>query len=282
MISYRRPVVIATELKMRRTQFQGCFLLVEGQDDRYFMQSFTSPALCKIVVVEGKKNVCDTIDILNAENFQGVLGLVDADFDRVMGSSNTRSNLFMYDAHNLETMLIYSSALERVLLEFGSKDKIDRFDQNVREALIAMALPLGYLRLHSLQSRLDLTFAGLKYHTWVELASFESCVSKLIREVQNRSHRYDLSVDQVRSIIDALGNAGHHSAEICTGVDLIEILSIGLRRMLGSNKALDVNGEILKRDLRLAYSEQEFLVSNLGQSIQEWELNMRGQFQVFK
>ena len=76
----RRPTIIANEIRMKRSQYQGTFLVVEGRDDRLFMERFICHEICKIEVAEGKENVCEVLRILESDNFMGVLGLIDADF----------------------------------------------------------------------------------------------------------------------------------------------------------------------------------------------------------
>ena len=95
------------------------------------------------MVVQGKQNVCEVVRILDNDNFDGVLGLVDADFDRIEGVPARGPNIVMPEYHDLETMLLCSQALDRILVEFGSQDKIDDFGENVLDALINRALPAG-------------------------------------------------------------------------------------------------------------------------------------------
>ena len=122
---------IATEIRLTRSQHSGSFLVVEGRDDRLFMEGFTCRVTCNIMVAQGKQNVCEVIRILDESNFAGVLGLVDADFDRVESIPSRGPNILMPEYHDLETMLLCSPALDRILIEFGSQDKIDDFGENV-------------------------------------------------------------------------------------------------------------------------------------------------------
>src|SRR5712691_9695166 len=108
MIS-RRPVVIANEIRMKRSQHAGAFLVVEGRDDRLFCDRFTSSADCKLVVAEGKTSVCEVIEILEDSGFVGSVGLVDSDFDRILTPELMRSNIVATDAHVLESILIRSN-----------------------------------------------------------------------------------------------------------------------------------------------------------------------------
>ncbi len=261
----------ANEIRLRRQLFSGAFLVVEGTDDRAFMASFSCSENCRIEVARGKENVCNVIKVLEDDSFKGVLGLVDADFDRIDSPQCRSCNVLMSDFHDIETMLVCSPALERVLAEFGSQKKIDKLEESVPEVLFKTALPVGYLRLHSLRNRLELKFGHLDYSAWIDRRSLESSTMDLIEEVKNRSQRHDLCSKTLEAALEELKEADHNPREICNGKDLIEILSLGLRGKLGSNSALEVKSEVLRRSLRFAYSEQNFTNSDLYKEILQWE-----------
>lgn len=271
---------IANELRMVRSQFKGVFLLVEGKDDRLFMQKFISQENCKIEVAQGKDNVCRVITILDKDDFEGALGIIDADFDRINGIPNRSPNLVMPECHDLVAMLVHSPALERTLIEFGSGPKIESFNEDVLAALISRALSIGYLRLYSLREDLGLQFRGLSYSKWINHRSFKSSVNELIVAVKNHSQRPELSSRVLVDSVEALYASDYDPKEICNGTDLIAILSIGLRRVLGNNSAQSVDPERLKTSLRLAYSDHDFSVSTLRNEILKWQAMVPG-FRVF-
>ena len=272
---------IANEIRQTRSQHPGPFLVVEGRDDRLFMEGFTSSAACRIMVVQGKQNVCEVIRILDESNFDGVLGLVDADFDRVESIPSRGPNILMPEYHDLETMLLCSPALDRILIEFGSQKKLETFGEDVLDGLISRALPPGYLRLYSMRNELSLTFDGLNYSAWIDRASFHVHTTRLINEVKNRSQRQNLSSNTLETAIRQLETAGFHPREVCNGADLIEILSIGLRSKLGNNSPSEVRADILRRSLRLTYTKQDFTMSTLGRDIRVWE-SRSDEYQVLR
>ena len=276
---HRTADEIANEIRMTRSQFLGVFLIVEGRDDRLLMQSFVSTETCTIEVAEGKENVCSVVAILDEDHFDGVLGIVDADFDRVEGIADRGPNLVMPECHDLMAMLVRSPALDRTLGEFGSRPKLESFREDVLEALVARALPLGYLRLYSLRAQLPLRFSGLDYSAWVDRPTFGVSTQKLIEEVKNLSQRHDLSSSELAADVEDLENLNYDPREICSGTDLVGILSIGLRGTLGSNNATQVSSERLKSALRLAYSTQHFLQSELFKDIKKWQ-DGKTRFQV--
>ena len=178
-------------------------------------------------------------------------------------------------------MLIRSPALDRLLVEFGSREKILGLGESVVEAIVDRALPMGYLRLHSQRNDLRLKFDGVTYTAWVDRASFDTNIANLIREVLNNSQRHDLSHDILRDGIAELQEANYDPFEICCGEDLIEILSIGLRGKLGSNQPNQVNTNTLRQSLRLAYEGQEFRDSKVGKAILTWQDQLTD-FQVLR
>ena len=276
-----RAVHKANEIRLKRQIHAGTFLVVEGRDDRLFMQQFASSEKCQIEVAQGKDNVLEVIRILNEAGFPGVLGLVDADFDRLHSSDKGECNLVKPEYHDLETMLICSAALDRVLVELGSQQKLISFDEKVLDALICRALPLGSLRFYSLRYNLKLKFNGIRYSAWINRVSFTGCIRRMVEEVKNFSQRHDLNTDIIEQAILDIMDAGYDPRELCNGTDLIEILGIGLRGRLGNKQPNEVNASSLKQYLRLAYSDQDFCNSDLGRSIRHWEKVSHG-FKVLR
>ncbi len=266
---------------MNRKQFSGTFLIVEGRDDRLFMDQYISATTCKIEVANGKNNVCDVIDILDNDGFDGALGLIDADLDRICGTQHRSGNLVIPECHDLMTMLVCSPALDRTVREFGSRPKLEAFDEILLDALIDRALLIGYLRLFSKMEGLNLRFDGLNYSTWIDRLTFAPDTAKLIRAVKNHSQGHDLSSRTLEEGMRELYTAGLDPLEVCNGTDLVEILSIGLRKLLGNNSAQKVKPEALKASLRLAFSEQDFRLTGLKRDIEKWQDNTAG-YQVMR
>ena len=277
----RRPVSIANAIRLKRSHHPGCFLIVEGRDDRLFFEQFVNRSDCSVQVVDGKSNVVEVIDILDADNFPGAVGVIDADLDHVEGCSWQSRNIIVLETYDLEALLIKSRALERVLVERGSSEKITGRTKPPREELIDAAVPIGCLRLHSRRSKLTLKFDGMRYAKFVDRDSLQTDVRKLVREVKNRSQRSDLAYDDTVQEILSIRSTVNDPWLVCCGTDMVEILSIGLRRALGTNNAGAVSPDELRRCLRLAYQWQELTDSQLGRDLREWAKRNRG-FRVLK
>jgi hypothetical protein len=287
----RSSDAIANQIRMRRSIFEGAFLLLEGSSDKFLYGRFTDEVACELVVSSGKTWAIEVLVILEKSNFIGVLAIVDADFDRLESLLHQSSNLLRTDTHDLETMLIKSPALDKVLSIFGSEDKIKKFEKDVRTILLEAGLFVGYFLWLSKSDNLNLTFDGIKFKEFIDDRTLQLNELKLINEVKNKSKpeiKPLLSnTADIQQRIAAKKNDSHDPWQVCRGHDLVEILSIRLRKALGSNKASDVEPRsddrknTLESQLMLAYEAVYFYQTQLYQDILDWESNNQP-FKVLK
>lgn len=132
----------------------------------------------------------------------------------------------------------------------------------------------------STKQSLSLTFEGIIFSRFIDRDTLHVDISKLIREVKNKSRRHDLSDSDLQDKIDEVTNSKHSSWDICCGHDLVCILSFGLRRILGSNDSNEVEPETLERFLRTGYESAYFLSTRLYQALRGWETS-NPPFQIF-
>jgi hypothetical protein len=258
--------------------------VLEGSNDKLFYGRFFNATACKPVLAYGKANVCEVLRILDADNFQGALGVVDADFDVLDGISANSPNIICGDCHDVEAMLIRSPALDHLLREFGSEQKIEAFrlrtERDIRSTLLKAATPLAYLRWYSLKLNLALRFEDLQLSQFVDRDTLDVDVPRMIIAVQNHSQRQDLDSGNLETGVLALQDVNHDAWQLCNGQDLLAVLSIGLRSALGSQRALTVGIEELRRSLRLAFSEADFAASTQYHHIHAWE-ELNRPFRIF-
>lgn len=280
MREYITPERIANQIRLRRSNFSGAFIIVEGRSDNLVYERLVSQNKCEFSIALNKDNAIKALDILDQDNFKGVLAIVDADFSILEGYIHTSSNLLITDDHDLEMMLIKSPALEKLLREIGSEEKILKFGKDVRKALVESGKIIGYLRWTSLKHNLNLKFEELTFSKFIEQKSLSINTLTLIQVVKNHSQKPALVDKEVEKLLNALQNPNHNLWHVCCGHDLICILSIGLCKTLGSCNTNDVKPEVLERELRLAYEESYFRSTQLYTSIQNWEKN-NSPYQIF-
>jgi hypothetical protein len=277
----------ANEIKMIRSTFSGTFLLVEGNSDKAFYKNFVNQNTCRVKVTMGKQRAIDILQILdneitpNGSKFAGFLVIVDADFDRLESSPHQSPNLLRTDTHDLETMILQSPALDKLLAIFASEDKLKEFGRNVRTALLEAGMLIGYFLWLSKSENLNLTFDGIKFKEFIDDKTLQINELKLINEIKNKSQPAAKSAlsdpIEIQKRIAAKKKDDHDPWQICRGHDLVEILSIGLRKAWGSNDAIDVvprsneRKSTLESQLSLAYEAAYFLKTQLYQEILTWE-----------
>lgn len=274
----------ANAIRLRRSAFKGTFLLVEGSSDKVFYQRFVDSNKCELISVSGKPSsklrVIKVLEILEISNFAGIMAIIDADFDYLENSLRNNPNLFYTDTHDLETTLIKSPALDKVISEFGSERKISKFNQDIRTVLLDAGILIGYLRWISQTDGLGLKFSNIIFSKFINEKTLQIDKLKLIKEVKNKSQAFILTDENLNQRLIDKQNNSHDPWQVCCGHDLVEILSIGLRKAIGSNKVSDVEPESLERNLRLAYEQVYFTDTQLYLSIQNWE-NKNQSFKVF-
>lgn len=278
------PQGIANRVRLKRSQYRGTFLIVEGDTDSRIFRNFLAEGQCQIIIANNKDNVLRALTILESERFVGLLAIVDADFDRLEGLSSSSSNLHFTDTHDLETMILQSPALEKVLAEFGSENKIDGFvsrhNSSLRLILLISGSHLGYLRWLSLQHQLGLRFEELSFSKFLNNETLEIEVVKLVKTVKDHSSAHHLKDSELQEQMQRLYSDDHDLWQVCCGHDLVGILSAGLRKTLGSNDSKQVEQEVISRALRLAYEFTHFRSTQLYVAIQDWE-KANPPYQVF-
>ena len=262
---------VAAEIQMNRMSHAGAFLVVEGKDDMRFWRP-RRHAECELVDGEGKQNVVNGIERLDGAGFSGALGAVDDDCDSLESVPLPSPNLVATDAHDLECLLCRSSALDIVLAEFGDPAKIRRFQQregsDVRTGLLNRGIVFGQVRWVAKRIPPAVDTVVVSVPRWMDRAQWSVKQTELIREADRES----ADGSALSRHIDSLPEADPWL--VVHGHDLIEILRIGLMRVLGDLPASTGSAEIA-RVLRAAISKEELTATNFGRGIRSWELGNR-------
>ena len=266
---------IANDIRMNRSLHKGVFLIVEGSNDSLALQSFVDQDACHVSVALGKENAIGAARILNGDNFLGFLAIVDADFDCILGNMIEEENVLVTDLHDLDCMLLDSPAFDRVLAELGSAERIQIFSKKhgplVANILAKKAEPLGCMLLVSLKEEFNLTFNELSFSKFIDQDTLKCNVPSMIQHVLNKSQEYGLDKEVLKSSITTELDAGHELWQVVRGHDVVQVLSIALRKVLAARNASDVTPEKLEQWLRIAYNKDYFRATTLASSIDDWE-----------
>jgi len=280
MREYFNSCKVANTVRMLRAGGNnGAIVLVEGDDDARWLRKFLSTR-CRLLPAFGKALAIEALR--EVEALGGILAVVDADFDHLLERALPSANVLRTDAHDVECMLLASGALEQVLAELGSAEKIASFVQtrtSIRAALLAAARPVGVFLLAILPDHLhsDVVFTGLsvsklKFGEILNHETFLVDLPALVREVKNRSQRQDIAEHDAVARLQA--HCERHEStdpwQLCRGHDLCAILLHGLCGAFGSAKPSQLTQERLEGSLRLAYSQADFSKTKLCADLLLW------------
>ena len=254
---------------MTRLYHTGAFLVVEGVSDVRFWKTRKHVA-CELVDGEGKANVVRAIHRLDAENVCGVLGVVDDDYDGLMGISHGTPNVVATDAHDLECLLCRSSALEAVLAEFGIDSKIRQFEEaagvDVRTGLLDRAVVFGRLRWAAMRRDLKVNIDAIGVPQFVDRKTWRVDGEQLARAVVDGETLDNYEV-LMRSVAELPGTDPWYVAR---GHDMVQILRIGLQRVLGAMPT-STGTKVITMVLRSAMSLGELESTKLCADMRTWE-----------
>ena len=253
---------------MTRMSHSGSLLLLEGSDDVRFWLG-RKHGDCELVIAESKSNVVNSMDRLDNQGFDGALGVVDSDYDALMGVSHGSPNVVAVDAHDLECLLCRSAAFGAVLVELGDAARIRRFETDagteIRHCLLDRALVFGRLRWAALRHGDTSGLQQIRIPRFVDEHTWEVDDEGLLDAVQMESAATaDTWAERIADLPPA--DPWH----VARGHDMVDILRIGLRKVLGSISP-QVGRKEISRILRQAMPKEDFAATGLYAEVRQWE-----------
>lgn len=261
------PGSLANMVRMIRNAFPGSILVLEGEDDRRFWQRRIDKASCQCALAGAKNTLLLAVQRLDETGFHGALGVIDADLDHLESRLPSSRNILATDTVDLEAMLLRSTALDGVLAEMGDPAKIEAFERrvghSVRTALLDRALSYGRLRWASERSGLKIPVEKLSPYKYTPEETWTLDHEVLFQDAA--AHTNNLSPNDLRSHIASL--PAHDPWSVVHGKDMVRILDIGLKRVLGNGS----HAEHVARLLRQGIDSAELHRTSIGLGITDWE-----------
>ena len=254
-------------------------LMVEGRDDVKFWDGHCHRD-CRTILCGGKAKVLSVMSRLAEEHFGGTLAVIDSNYDHLAGITSADANIVRTDAHDLECLLCRSAALDAVLREYGNRDKIGQFERkyaNVRAALLDRAATLGRLRWAARKFEPNLNLGPVRPPDFIEESTWQLSEKRMIEmAAASNPHVEEAALGDAIVALPAVD-----PWYVARGHDVLEILRIGLRRVLGELKA-SVGVSQIASVLRQGMSATELQSTRMWRDIREWEASNRPYFVLRK
>jgi hypothetical protein len=265
------PSTVANQIRMERQAKPTCAIVaVEGGTDRRLLAKFSVAERCRFVVANGKFNVVEAVKILDQEDIGGILGVVDNDFDRLLGQKESSPNIVDSFLHDIEIVMFTSSALDHLMAERADPARFPFPGiEDFRRFLLERTKPLSYLRLLSLREPYNLDFDGLKFR-FIE-SQLRIDEPRLIEIMVSRTKNCCVSRSDLLKALQRELSSDYDLYQVSCGHDVIEMLWFGLRTMFGRASSQNVDPETLESELRIAFSQSDFVRTALFAGLTKWE-----------
>jgi hypothetical protein len=182
----------ANEIKMllRHPACKGkTVIILEGNTDVKLFRSLLCPN-CLTEPVDGKRNVKVIVKDIKESGVLEVLGVSDADFDNLLGIKSPTDSIFVTDLHDVEIMMLVSSALQEVIAEYTiDQEMYNKVNEGLINSITDVGYKIGVLRLSNHLHHLNMNFKGLHYEKFCDVNGIEVVfyVDKLIEILCERS-----------------------------------------------------------------------------------------------
>ncbi|MBF0497510.1 MAG: DUF4435 domain-containing protein [Deltaproteobacteria bacterium] len=283
-ITPRRTANAILMLRAHAQYRNKSFLVVEGPTDRDFFDRLIDQNSCDIKVASGKDNVIMVLKELQKgkKKFEGVLGVVDADFWLLNGVASPVDNLFLTDTHDLETMIISSPALEEVVRDYSPPDCIlssEEIGALIRGTMVTIGKDIGYLRWLNDTESLGLRFEGLPIADFVEPMTLVIDMAGLISATRLGGNGDSLEEAVIKQKFCELQEVAADTWQLCQGHDLMSLFEIFLPLIIkencGQDSAAGSYGQSdsaeISQSLLAAFGPVFFAETKLHAAIQKWE-----------
>jgi len=258
------PEEIITEIVM--SQDGVPWLAVEGDTDERFFRSRKFGREVKIAVGDGWEGVRDIL--MGANQLQHhtiVVGVIDRDYRDHNSSQPAIQGLVLTDVRDIEGMMFWSSAFDRVFAELGSLEKLPKskheaIDYRTIRALISDTCEkVGRFRAYCFISGTNISFRNLDYTKFVCDRSLELDVPKFLNHLRGRNEGANSIEEKDWQIAQSCKHLRKGCAApelICHGHDLMGLVAVSLRRMWGSHGG-SLSRQSIETTFRIGFGNHE-------------------------
>jgi hypothetical protein len=275
---------LVTELTMASSSDMN--LIVEGDADyKFFSACLEGIEHVNLVCAWGCENVKDIIEktdvLMQASEIKPTLGIIDLDYRIPLGKVPTSSNILFTDFRDLECMMFDSRSFNNVVAELASKDKLRKMGgvAAYKRSVIAAAEVIARVRYYSQSVPLNVCFKKLDIESIIcknTLRIQDADLYKHLNARQGVSGCILRPTDQPASIV-AVAQAKCQAGKqyfvspmmLCRGHDLMEIIGISMKSLVGTLPSKECTGEKIEKAFRLSYPVY-FKKSQLAKGLQAW------------
>ncbi|KGL41227.1 DUF4435 domain-containing protein [Listeria sp. SHR_NRA_18] len=244
------PDELATEIKMSNNKR---YIVLEGNSDIRFWRIMLGKESDKYVFVtrhnyndkninrSNKRYVIETIKKVNSlKNDNSHFGVVDLDYDYIIRKTEEIDNIYYYNGNSLETALIGSNALGKVLTLFYSEEKSGYTSDEVRHKLLELSYGIGICRLISQTTEFEWrhSFSDIKMNKCYDKNRLEPDEEMLLGYIQRKFSISSKEIEIYKKEYQKYKDRKIPPRFICNGHDVLEVFENIISKRISPGKKM--------------------------------------------
>jgi hypothetical protein len=209
--------------------------------------------------------------MLYEDGFAGALGLVDADFDRLLSKYQKHEGLIWSDTHDFDLDIARTSVLDRYLSEVADEDKISRLGgpQALFTKILELLRPLSAMRFANEKHSLGYNLQSLKIYTFFNGSVID--VAEMVQAVSQGRFSNAKDRENLTRMIERYRNTKFDLSQFTSGHDFCAALGIILREKIGSRHLMQSLRSEVEMHLRLTIDIDHLQETTVYGSITQWQ-----------
>lgn len=262
---------IAREVQMERMVHSGSFLVLEGSQDVKRFRPFIDEAQCSIVCAHSVKKATLALRLLERNGLNGVVGVIDADFHRILGTLRPSPNLIYSSHHDLDLDWVSISVLERYLTEVGDEASVQAHGgpEKIFHEILDVIKPISCARL--LNAKRVFKFKVSNVEAGRVVANGCDLVESYIDELVGSGNVDESERHWIRQKIGEEMSSSYNLLQLTNGHDFCSALGAYLRTKIGSRREPQAWGKEVALHLRLTVDRVDFFKLAVASELRNWE-----------
>lgn len=246
-------------------------ILVEGPDDKTFYAHYVNEDHIVFNVLMSCHYMSTILTMVNkdATLCKRVIGIRDADFDRITGKEYNIPNMFLTDTHDWETMTMTVDSEHNVAIE-----ALDRSEKGLFSKVMNDLISYSYLKLYNQVEICEKSLEGISFKDFSIRKIYDgntACKTEdCIREVRNHNnnsrhtHFPDIAdVDRIKTVYPS-----PDLFQFTCGHDIVH--GVVQRLIYCKGSSTEVGVKEVSRILRTSFRKEMFEQTNLYKAVLSW------------